>query len=221
MKLIGSIINFRPIWAQFMNFEATVGDLSSIKKVETRMMSNLNSQVVFTYVFIKVSKIILSCFLQAKPSLKIDPKNLIERYKVFDLVPGKVEELEATQNGTDITKPSKSKELFKSSKDIAPKAAPKLANMTKPDTSQMIPFKVKKFFVFSAFGGIRTGSKIPVLTAYLPVLAYGILGKGGLFVTPPLEDCLTGTTGSSTQAETGCTDLQLIGSSVADSQALT
>ncbi len=38
-----------------------------------------------------------------------------------------------------------------------------------------------------------------------------ILGKGGLFVTPPL-DCLTGLTGSSTRAGTGCTDLQLISS---------
>ena len=57
-------------------------------------------------------------------------------------------------------------------------------------------------FVFSACGGISTGSKVPVLTAYISVLAYGIL-----FVEPPLEDCLTGLTGSSTRAETGCTDL--------------
>ncbi len=37
----------------------------------------------------------------------------------------------------------------------------------------------------------------------------------------PLKDCLAGLTGSSTQAGTGCTILQLIGSSVADCQALT
>ncbi len=36
------------------------------------------------------------------------------------------------------------------------------------------------------------------LTAYFPMLAQGILGKGGLFVVPPLEDCLIGLTGSST-----------------------
>ena len=36
--------------------------------------------------------------------------------------------------------------------------------------------------VFSACGGIRTGIKVPVLTAYFPMLAEGILGKGGLFV---------------------------------------
>ena len=36
----------------------------------------------------------------------------------------------------------------------------------------------------------------------------------------PLEDCLTGLKGSSTQAETGCIDLQLICTSVADCQAL-
>ena len=70
--------------------------------------------------------------------------------------------------------------------------------------------------VFSACGGIRTGSRKPALTAYFPMLAYGILGKGGLFVIPSLENCLTGLTGSSTRAGTDCTDLQLIGSSVAD-----
>ncbi len=48
------------------------------------------------------------------------------------------------------------------------------------------------FIVFSACGGIRTGNGMPVLAAYFPVLAYGILGKGGLFVALSLEDCLTG-----------------------------
>ncbi len=80
---------------------------------------------------------------------------------------------------------------------------------------------MKLLVVFSACDGIRTGNSMPVLTAYFPVLAYGIMGKGGLFVAPPLEDCLTGLTGSSTLAGTGCTDLQLIGSSVADLQVLT
>ncbi len=47
--------------------------------------------------------------------------------------------------------------------------------------------------------------------------ALGILGKGGLFVTPPLQDCLTRLTGSSTLAGTGCVYLQLVG----NSQALT
>ena len=37
----------------------------------------------------------------------------------------------------------------------------------------------------------------------------------------PLEDCLTGLTDSFVRDGTGCTDLQLIGSSVADCQALT
>ena len=41
-------------------------------------------------------------------------------------------------------------------------------------------------FVFSACGGIRTGGSTPVLKAYFPVLAGVILGKDGLFVTPPL-----------------------------------
>ncbi len=39
-----------------------------------------------------------------------------------------------------------------------------------------------------------------------PVLAYGIFG---LFVTPPLEDCLPGLQSSSTRAGTGDTELQL------------
>ena len=71
--------------------------------------------------------------------------------------------------------------------------------------------------MFSACDGMRIGCSMPVLTAYFPVLAQGILGKGWLFVTPPLEDCLTGRTGSSAQAGTGCADLQLM----ADCQALT
>ena len=45
--------------------------------------------------------------------------------------------------------------------------------------------------MFSACGETRTGIDMPVLTACFPVLAYGILGKGGLFVEPPLEGCLT------------------------------
>ncbi len=40
--------------------------------------------------------------------------------------------------------------------------------------------------VFSACGRIRTGSKLR-----RTLLAYGILRKGRLFVTPTLEDCLT------------------------------
>ena len=43
----------------------------------------------------------------------------------------------------------------------------------------------------------------------------GQLGKRWI-----VRDGLTGLTGSSTRARTGCTDLQLIGSSVADCQAL-
>ncbi len=110
-----------------MNFESTVGDLSSIKKVETRMMSNLNSQT-------------------NKRSLKIDPKNLIERYKVFDLLPSKVEELVATTNGTTGVQDSKSKDQSK--KEQAPKAATKVSKLAKPDISQMTPFKVCPWSIY-------------------------------------------------------------------------
>ncbi len=70
-------------------------------------------------------------------------------------------------------------------------------------------------FVYSACGEIRTDSLLPVLTAYFPVLAKGII------VAHCGQDGLTLLTGSSTRAGTGCTDLQLVGSSVADCQALT
>ena len=47
--------------------------------------------------------------------------------------------------------------------------------------------------VFYAWGGIRTGNKLPGLTAYtLPCWLMASWGKGGFFVAPPLEDCLTG-----------------------------
>ncbi len=49
-----------------------------------------------------------------------------------------------------------------------------------------------------------------VLIAYYPVLAQGILGKGVLFVAPPLEDCITGLMRSSTQAGTDCADCQTL-----------
>ncbi len=44
------------------------------------------------------------------------------------------------------------------------------------------------------------------------------LGKGWIArgATTNIEDCLTGLTGYSTQTGTGCTDLQLISSRVAD-----
>ena len=53
----------------------------------------------------------------------------------------------------------------------------------------------------------------------LSIAGFGHLGKGWTeFVTPPLED---GLTGSTTLAGTGRTDLQLIGSIVADCLVLT
>ena len=75
-----------------------------------------------------------------------------------------------------------------------------------PSSSSCISVQmVHLLFVFSACGGLRTGSKLSVLTAYFPVLAYGILEKGGLFVAPPQEDCLTGLMGFSTRAGTSFT----------------
>ena len=85
----------------------------------------------------------------------------------------------------------------------------------------MAKFDALLLVVYSACCGIRTGRRLPLLTAYFPVLVYGILGRGALFVALPPKDGLTGLTGSSTRARTSCTDLQLIGSSVADCQALT
>ena len=66
--------------------------------------------------------------------------------------------------------------------------------------------------MFSACGGIRTGNIMSVLTAYFPMLALDVFDKGWIV------SGLTGLTGSSTRSGTGCTDLQLIGSSVTDCQ---
>ncbi len=49
--------------------------------------------------------------------------------------------------------------------------------------------------VLSACGGINASNSTPLLTAYFPVLAQGILGKDGSFVSPPTKDCLTGMKG--------------------------
>ena len=74
--------------------------------------------------------------------------------------------------------------------------------------------------VFSACGGMYryTARKdcMTVLTAYfqgIPLVQFR--------VSWARLDCLNELTGSSTQARTGCTDLQLVGSSVADCLALT
>ena len=58
-------------------------------------------------------------------------------------------------------------------------------------------------------------SKLPVLTDYFPVLAKGILGKGGLVVAPP-RGLPNWANELFYKAGTGGTDLQLIGSSVAN-----
>ena len=50
----------------------------------------------------------------------------------------------------------------------------------------------------------------------LSCTGFGHLGKGWI-----VEDCLTGLTGSSIRAGTSCTDLRLIGNTVANCQALT
>ena len=60
-------------------------------------------------------------------------------------------------------------------------------------------FPLLLLVLFSACGGMRTGRNMPVMTPYFLALAYGILGKGGLFLAPPIEDCRTGLTGSSTR----------------------
>ena len=59
--------------------------------------------------------------------------------------------------------------------------------VTKHNESQLLLLAV-----FSACGGMRTGSSMPFLAAYFPVLAYGTPGKGGPFMAPPREDALMG-----------------------------
>ena len=62
---------------------------------------------------------------------------------------------------------------------------------------------------------------LPVSTAYFSRAGLGYLGKGWIVRDTTTRRLDTGQTGSSTQAGTCCADLQLIGSSVADCQALT
>ena len=64
-------IFFRKIWTEFMDFESTVGDLSSIKKVEKRVLATMTDSNG-----------------EANQAAQ-----LIERYKVFDLWPCSKEEL--------------------------------------------------------------------------------------------------------------------------------
>ena len=63
------------------------------------------------------------------------------------------------------------------------------------------------FFVFSAYGGKRAGSKLSALTAYFPVLAKGILGKGLIVRGTTTRRLPYWANGSSTRTATGCTDL--------------
>ena len=41
----------KKIWTQFMEFEATVGDLSSIKKVEKRVLASMTVSEIHTALF--------------------------------------------------------------------------------------------------------------------------------------------------------------------------
>ncbi len=75
----------------------------------------------------------------------------------------------------------------------------------------------KQSIVFSACGGLCTTISFYSLLSHAGL---GHLGKGWIVRGTPLEDGLTGLTGSSTRAGTGSTGLQLIGSSVADCQQL-
>ena len=65
---------FRKIWTQFMDFESTVGDLSSIKKVEKRVLASMTA-------------------MTDSNGEANQAAQLIERYKVFDLWPCSKEEL--------------------------------------------------------------------------------------------------------------------------------
>ncbi len=66
---------------------------------------------------------------------------------------------------------------------------------------------------------MRTDLKV-TFNSLLSRAGVGHLGKGWTCRgTTTLEDCLTGLTGPSTRAGTGCTDIQISG--VADCQALT
>ncbi len=81
--------------------------------------------------------------------------------------------------------------------ELPPGAAPQ--NGSKPDNAQKLHPNQVCFMSSPPAAKYGLVVKLPVLIAYFPVLALGILGKGVLFVTQPLEDRLTGLTGSSTR----------------------
>jgi len=122
----------KKVWTQFMEFEATVGDLSSIKKVEKRVLASMTD-------------------LNGEAN---EAAQLIERYKVFDLWPcGKEERLiyglaESDPQAAFIKAGSNAKESkshllshHQSGTTEGGKAFKKPISFSTPDVSQMTPFK--------------------------------------------------------------------------------
>lgn len=110
----------RKVWTQFMEFESTVGDLSSIKKVEKRVLASQTD-------------------LNGEAN---EAAQLIERYKVLDLWPcGKnelvifglndSEEKTTVNNTTDGVQPA----------HFSNEKSKKTINLVAPDVSQLTPFK--------------------------------------------------------------------------------
>ena len=159
---------FRKIWTQFMDFESTVGDLSSIKKVEKRVLATMTDSNG-----------------EANQAAQ-----LIERYKVFDLWPCSKEELiiyglsdqspvEKGSNVGQVNTEGPNGQHANRSMTPMEKVKKPLPTLAAPDIAQMTPFKP----TFNWFPGEH---RVPGGIFPMPPLAADLCTK----LPPP--DCFNG-----------------------------
>jgi len=157
----------KKIWTEFMDFESTVGDLSSIKKVEKRVLATMTDSNG-----------------EANQAAQ-----LIERYKVFDLWPCSKEELiihglselapvEKSSGGQINIEGSNGQQNSRSSTSME-KVKKALPTLAAPDIAQMTPFK-------PSFNWRPGQHRIPGGVFPMPPLAADLCTK----LPPP--DCFNG-----------------------------
>jgi len=160
----------KKIWTQFMDFESTVGDLSSIKKVEKRVLASMTA-------------------MTDSNGEANQAAQLIERYKVFDLWPCSKEELiiyglsdqspvEKSSVGQVQIEGSNGQHTTRSGTSME-KVKKTLPILAAPDISQMTPFK-------PTFNWIPGQHRIPGGVFPMPPVAAEVCTK----LPPP--DCFDG-----------------------------
>lgn len=121
------------VWNKYLEFECNVGDLQSMQKVENR----------------RIQKILHKTDDIDDPNKKIETRKesalLIDRYRFLDLFPCTKEELRSMgykdssgiQNGDNTNSSSKDKNMIQLDDEVDA--------FCRPDRSQMIPFKPRRF----------------------------------------------------------------------------